>query len=259
MDPATISQPGSDEWYRRLLRDTEKLQRQLDGLRATIGKYGATYTENGITLNGGDLVVGDGGAIEMANPPRDDGTPTAPLLHVGDIGDERGILMSQPDGTPIAIFASDGSSIIDGRGNDVLATDRETGYGLSSPVQTWDMIKNYDEYRSTTGGVFWHGYGALTHSRIRFTVQVQVYGPATFTARINFDGEDRNDVRYERTAGPTTVSAGSWIWQDYIHVDEIPEARPGHFVRVSVWIFDLTGDVGMIQPTFLLGAPSSQL
>lgn len=54
-------QPGSDAWWRNQNRRIDEMQRQLDMLRASVGRFGQSFTENGIVVRNGGSIVGEGG------------------------------------------------------------------------------------------------------------------------------------------------------------------------------------------------------
>ncbi|MFW6598112.1 hypothetical protein ACOCHS_06240 [Propionibacteriaceae bacterium Y2011] len=54
-------QPGDDAGLRQILGKIGTLRRDLDELSASVGKFGAIYSQSGITIRDGGTITGEGG------------------------------------------------------------------------------------------------------------------------------------------------------------------------------------------------------
>src|SRR5699024_2086738 len=110
----------------------ERLERAVAQLQRTSTLSSASISEGDLTVRrGGNIRVIDGGNIELQDEGQfrighdaqlivegDDGPQDAPILQLGSlyVGGKkvaRGMIVSQQDGTQVAILADDGASILD--------------------------------------------------------------------------------------------------------------------------------------------------
>lgn len=240
MNVNDVRVPGADAEWRRLVERIDDLKRQLTDLSASVGKFGAKFTTHGIDIDGGHLAMS--------------GTDGSPLLWIGDISSgTRGMLVTKPDGTNSAIFADDGVSILDGRGNDVLSTDRITGYGLSAPLSSWTMVERSESITATADAgvnLLWEVQGNLVYPRIRLSFTCySSSGSYKIAVRIT-ENELENPVSYSWNSDALTGNTGT---SHYIRVDEIENAAPRKNVTLSVGLIESTATVQMFRPSVQLG------
>lgn len=191
----------------------ERLERAVAQLQRTSTLSSASISEGDLTVRrGGNIRVIDGGNIELQDEGQfrighdaqlivegDDGPQDAPILQLGSlyVGGRkvaRGMIVSQQDGTQVAILADDGASILDHRGNDVFATNRG-GHGITSPRLTWqwqraDFPEGFVATDSDTWTLLWDASVPLLHPQLSTMIAFASGGTAG-QVRLKVDGAVR--------------------------------------------------------------------
>lgn len=190
-------QPGSDAWWRDTKQKINDLQRELDQLRAAVGKYGAVFNENGITIrDGGNLTIEDDGNFVIGQDAtlrvRSDDAE-GDIAQFGDVyrdGDKigRGMSVTTGEGLQVATVSEEAETgsvfweFRDAEQNVVLANDVQSGFGLRSPQLQYtvtDFMARGDRGAQLgwpwTEDTFFDTFGLgesipLTHPRMRFVV-----------------------------------------------------------------------------------------
>lgn len=227
----------------------------------TIRDGGNVIIEDGGNLyinDGGDVVVSGTGSFSLLNAAETEENMFVGDLFYGGVALGRGAFFATDSGKLIAVFSSnalDGTvwcSLYDGKGTEMLAADRLTGYGLALPYFHYPFIKNdVAGFFSTVSGTFvlaYTGYATFTSPRLEIGVATTVSGTATGVLQVSLDGVPQG-ANQSFTGGEFKT----WI----INIDQVAGAFPGHVGKITVEIRRSAGTgTPSCQPEYMIGHQS---
>lgn len=198
-----------------------------------------------VVSEGGDILLTDSGQLRIGNRSglvvlNGSGGGNAAqfgnLYHGGNLLG-KGLSVRKPNGELIAIIAQnevDGSnwlSFYDGRGNEIWATDRISGYGQAYPQASFPWLKAHfaDDWREITDSAWDTYYDSrfpCSHARVRVGFSVTFAGTASIGVRISLNGE----VKYNTGA----VTGGAQNFLTYVNLHDLPGVWPGQLATLRL-------------------------
>lgn len=247
MGISDIMQTG-DVW-----RAIQDLRQQLQNLTSGRRLEDASIGARGIRLLDGGTLTVFGGAIRMT-----DTTGSVGLLYFGPSSVGNPVWLFSFDDGEIAggLFGTPGSTYWrwnDRDGNEILASDGQSGVGLSAPYFNIPMYPSSGTSVGT-GGPFWpqftntsyqevmHGITTLWHPRIRIGVATNA-SSGTVDWQLRVDGDVVGSV-----SGTGTLTGAVPGWGD--------TTNPGDQRSVQVWCRNTTGTASRVIVDYCYGLKS---